>query len=395
MRRLLIKELKSAWWIIGLAYAMVAFVVLMGDPLGFRGYGDGELFVCLMLPFLALGLRAYSLELSSGTVDFLYSHPIKWWQIFLAKLIVGLLAVVSTVLLGLLMYVLSAPHYYMPFLHEQVLAGLGEIMLVLGVSFAAGFAASALMPGIAMSFASLVGIVMVMAIVDSGLWQLGRLLDVRWLRQSAENIPYCGMLIALAVIPIARALPKYGTQQRLRIVSYFLAASVIIAMVLAAFGIPGKTASKPSTESLSPNGQWALYGKDQYTPNSRYGLANMRTGRVCLVIPTTENTSVIWSPDSSKVAVITGKALFIARTGKNPDLWKPSLSERRYGQWSPDSRLLFVPRKKGYFMLDIDHRTISGITPKEFARYEDVVPQPGGDPVYVKGHGLFWPPVIQ
>lgn len=394
MRRLLIKELRSAWWIIGLAYAMVFAVVLMGDPLGFRGDEMGDLFGWLIIPFLVLGLRAYSGELGAGTVEFLYSRPIKWWQVFLAKLMTGVLAVVSTVLLGLLAYVLTAPHYYLPFLHEQLLKGLGEMMLILGVCFVIGFGASVLMPGIALSFASLVGIAVAMGTIGMCVERLGKAVHMTWLARSTYNIPICAAFAVIAVIPITRSLPKLGARQRWRIAGSFLAASVVVSIVLGAFGIPGQETSEAEAIRLSPNGQWALYGKDLWEANPRYGLVDTRTGKLRLVIPVRGRT-LKWSPDSSMAALASGKGLVIVRTGPKPDYWKPgSLSGAGFNwmTWSPDSRFLLLARTKGYFMLDVDRRTIRTIHPREFQRYEDVIRQPGDAPVLVKEHGLFWPP---
>ena len=397
MRRLLMKELRSAWWIIGIAYAMVIAVVLMGDSLGFRGDEEGDLFMWLIFPFLTLGLRAYSAELSSGTVEFLYGRPIKWSKIFLAKFLIGILAAVSTALLGLLAYVLIAPHHYLPFLHEQVLSGLGEMVLILGACFAVGFGASVLMPGIAMSFASLVGIALVVGTVTDGIDRLGAAIHLQCLQRSADNIPICAIFAMIAVIPIARALPKLSARERWRIAGSFLAASIVVSIVLGAFGVPGKEASMPDAIRLSPNGQWALYGKNLYEDNPRYALVDTRTGKLSLVIPV-KISKIEWSPDSGKLALASGKGLVIVRTGPKPDYWKSAALKNAgfdYVTWSPDSRFIYLARKSGYFVLDVNHRTVRTFTPKTFHRYEDVIPQPSDAPVLVKGHGLFWPPVVQ
>ena len=403
MRRLLIKELRSAWWIIALAYAGVAALVLIGDPLAFRG--DSGAFGWLVVPFLILGLRAYSGELGANTVEFLYSRPIKWWQILLAKLIVGIIAIVSTVLLGLLLYVLTAPRYYMPFLHETVLSGLGEMMGLLGVAFILGFGASALMPGIALSFIALLGIGVALGVVTSIVEWIGRTLLISWLQDPVNAVFYSAGAGLIASILIIRKLPKLGVTQRWVAVGRFLVVGLAIGLILAAFGIPGEQTSKPSPMSLSPDGRFALYVKDTYYPRGKLGLVDTRTGKVQLIIPSQLPKSFEWSPDCRKVAFTSdGKRILVVTARPKPESWTAASFPGWNMRWSPDSRFVavrhdhggeFVPTKTESVLLDTARKTVRPIKTKQFDRYEDVVPQLGNTPVYVKGQGLFWPPVVQ
>ena len=404
MRRLLIKELRSAWWIIGLAYVITLVLILIGDPLAFRG--DSGAFGWLIVPFLVLGLRAYSGELGANTVEFLYSRPIKWWQILLAKLIIGVLAIVSTVLLGLLLYVLTAPRCYMPFLHEQVLSGLGEMMGIFGAAFILGFGVSALMPGIALSFIALLGIGAAFGVVASILEWIGRALLVSWLQHAESGVFYSVGAGAIASILIIRKLPKLGVTQRWVVVGRFLAAGLAIGLIVSAFG-PGESRSTPFPMGLSPDGRFALYGKDTYYPRGKLGLVDTRTGNVQLVIPSPSQfpESFEWSPDSRKVAFASGDRRIVVVTAKpKPESWRvTSFAHEDWNtmRWSPDSRLLAVLQYGGtkahrhqfIWLVDPAAKTVRPIKTKQFPRYEDVAP--GNAPVYVKGHGLFWPPVVQ
>jgi len=406
MRRLLIKELRSAWWVIALAYAITLVLILIGDPLAFRG--DSGAFGWLVVPFLILGLRAYSGELGANTVEFLYSRPIKWWQILLAKLIVGIIAIVSTVLLGLLLYVLTAPRYYMPFLHETVLSGLGEMMGLLGVAFILGFGASALMPGIALSFIALLGIGVALGVVASFLDWIGRTFLISWLQGPVNAVFYSVGTGLIASILIIRKLPKLGVRQRWTVVGRFLVVGLAIGLILAAFGIPGEQTSKPSPMSLSRDGRLALYGKDTYYPQGKLGLVDTRSGEVQLVIPSQEPRSFAWSPDSRKVAFTENNHnILVVTASPKPEGWKAKSFESNgliftTMTWSPDSRFVavrhehggeFVPTKTESVLLDTARKSVRPIKTKQFDRLEDVVP--GNTPVYVKGHGLFWPPVVE
>ena len=402
MRRLLIKELRSAWWVIALAYAITLVLILIGDPLAFRG--DSGAFGWLVVPFLILGLRAYSGELGANTVEFLYSRPIKWWQILLAKLIVGIIAIVSTVLLGLLLYVLTAPRYYMPFLHEEVLKGLGEMMGILGVVFALSLGVSMLMPGIALSFIALVGIGAAFGVVASILDWIGRTFLISWLQHAENGVLYSTGAGLIASILIIRKLPKLGVTQRWVVVGRFLVAGLAIGLIVSAFG-PGEQPSTPSPMSLSPDGRFALYVKDTYYPRGKLGLVDTRTGSVQLIIPSQLPKSFEWSPDSRKVAFTSGdRRIVVVTAGPKPESWRvTSFAHEDWNtmRWSPDSRLLAVLQYSGtkahrhqfIWLVDPAAKTVRPIKTKQFDRLEDVVP--GNTPVYVKAEGLFWPPVVQ
>ena len=405
MRRLLIKELRSAWWIIAMAYVIVLVLVLIGDPLTFRG--DSDSYGWLVIPFLILGLRAYSGELGANTVEFLYSRPIKWWQILLAKLIVGVTAVVSTVLLGLLLYVLTAPRYYMPFLHEDVLKGLGEMTGILGVVFILGFAVSAMMPGIALSFIALLGIGVAFGVVASSLEWIGRTFLISWLKSAGYAVAYSAMAGLIGSILIIRKLPKLGVTQRWVVVGRFLAGGLAVGLILSAFGIPGESRSTPFPMGLSPDGRFALYGKDMYQAGGKLGLVDTRTGKVQLIIPSQVPADSEWSPDSRKIAFTSGDRRIVVVTAKpKPESWRvTSFAHEDWNtmRWSPDSRLLAILQYSGtkahrhqfIWLVDPAAKTVRPTKFKQFDRYEDVVPQPGNAPVYVKGQGLFWPPVVQ
>ena len=399
MRRLLIKEFRSAGWIIGLAYAITLVLILIGDPLAFRGDSN---YGWLVIPFLILGLRAYSGELGANTVEFLYSRPIKWWQILLAKLIIGATAIVSTALFGLLLYVLTAPRYYMPFLHEESLSGLGEMMGVWGAAFGLGLAVSALMPGIALSFIALIGIAMAFGVAASALDWIGHVFLISWLKSAAYTVSCSAVAGLIASILIIRKLPKLGVTQRWAVMGRFLAAGLAIGLVLAAFGIPKEKPSTPSPLSLSPDGRFALYGKDTYDPQGKLALVETRTGNVQLIVPVKGPQYFTWSPDSRKVAFTSDNGnLAIITAAPKPESWTArKLAGQDVMTWSPDSRLLAVVHYDGTvgvrqdsFLVNPAAKTVRPMKFKKLDRYEDVVP--GNDPIFIKGHGLFWPPVVK
>ncbi len=162
MTRLLLKEFISCRWVLGLTCLGAVALILIGDPVFFRG-GFGSLRAYwLALPFLILGLRAYSSELAGDTVRFLYARPVKWWKIWIAKLLAGILGVVSVIVLAALVYALAAPDQYRPFVAEGIMRGLPVGLGVLAASYAGGFAVSMLMPGLALSFACLVAVLIML-----------------------------------------------------------------------------------------------------------------------------------------------------------------------------------------------------------------------------------------
>lgn len=406
MRRLLIKELRSAWWIIAGAYAVVIVLVLIGSPLAFRGGLGDTSYDWLIIPFLLLGLRAYSGELSAGTVEFIYSRPIKWWKVLLAKLIVGVSAIVSTVGFGLLMYVLTAPKYYLPFLHESVLGGLTQMIGTFSLAFAFGFAASVLMPGVALSFIGLIGIGVGLGILTTITDWIARTYLISSLKEPVVALGIAVIFGAVASILIARKLPRLGIRERWVVMGRLLAAGFAIGLVFAAFGWLNETKVMPSPMSLSPDGRLAIYTKENYSAAGKLVLVDVRTGQVEVVIPSRDTMSFTWSPDSRKVAFTSdGKTIAIITAGPKPESWKARTFASggwNYTTWSPDSQFLavrheqsgeFVSTKTEYLLVDIGRKTVRTIKPKMFDRYEDVVP--GNAPVYVEGHGLFWPPVVK
>ena len=401
MRRLLIKELRSAWWVIVLAYATTLLLMLLGDPLMFRGDSSASS-SWLIVPFLVLGIRAYSGEMGANTVEFLYSRPIKWWQVLLAKLIVGISAIVSTALLGLLLYVLTAPRYYMPFLHEELLSGLGEMVGVWGAAFGLGLAVSALMPGIALSFIALIGIAMALGVAASALDWIGKVFLISWLKNAETAVTFSAAVGLIAPILIIRKLPKLGVTQRWAVMGRFLAAGLALGLILAALGIPKEGPSTPFPMSLSPDGRFALYAKDAYDPQGKLALVETRTGNVQLIVQVKGPQYFTWSPDSRKVAFTSDDGnLAIITVAPKPESWTArKLGGQDVMAWSPDSRLLAVVHYDGTvgvrqdsFLVNPAAKTIRPMKFKKLDHYEDVVP--GNDPVFIKGHGLFWPPVVQ
>lgn len=308
MIRLLWKELTYNWWLTLAACGVGLLLMLSGDPV-FWSDQLTQRSLWLWLVVLLMGLRAYSSELGGDTMQFLGSRPIRWWQIWIAKLAAGLLQIVIVSVVCGVIYALLAPAAYRPFMAAVVQEGVFRGFWLLSVSYMLGLTASVLMPGVPLSFAALVMLVVLLAAPLTILSQIARSGKDAGTAQFAAAMGgntalLCGAVAPIVSMVIARGLTRLSAQRRWAVcVSFLLAAVVLGSITAGVWGNIDPSKNKPESNciSLSPDGKWAVYGvtKDK---QSRTYLVDTSTGQRCLTLPDAQQLGCSWSRNSSKLA---------------------------------------------------------------------------------------------
>lgn len=419
MARLIWKELASAKWILLLTAIGTLIALLIGDPLYFRGDTRTGLAAWLMLPAFILGLRAYSGELSGDTARFLSSRPVKWWQIWLAKALAGLIATLGILAFAGLAYAVTAPAVYRPFIAEGLKSGFLTTVPEVSAAFGFGFVVSVLMPGIALSFAALIGVLAGFSIPFAVIAEIGSRTKSHFLQDFVENAGQdmfaLGSVSALiACILVARKLPKLDTRGRWMLWLKPLTGAFILACILGAFGVG--LLSSPGGESVytvavSPNGRWAV-ARIGDGDKEHSALVDIRSGSEVL---SWGNMRVYaWSPDSSRVAfTMPGDSLHVVSVPPNPSVTqiaklyppKPSAPEARSDPptqavaWSPSGREIVViwesySRRRVIYraaVIALDTKHVRTIKELPSMSYMKPLPTSGDAPIVLTSGMLYWP----
>ena len=152
MRRLLWKEWQerrlwiAAWLLAGMALTALGKGQQMCEATG------TESAWMMVLPLMALlaGLGGYGSELRGGRAAFLYSRAVTWKQTLAAKLLLGLAAVIVSVLLNAAAGMLLLPAEYCHLITPHSLfAGIWVIAGLSALFFILGLAGSVVLPGLA------------------------------------------------------------------------------------------------------------------------------------------------------------------------------------------------------------------------------------------------------
>ena len=421
MIRLLVKEFISCRWILGLTCLGAVALVLIGDPLFFRGDSESVRAGWLALPFFILGLRAYSGELAGDTVQFLYSRPIKWWKIWISKLLAGILGAVSVLVLAGVVYALAAPDQYRPFVAEGIMRGLPIGAGMLAASYAVGFAVSMLMPGLALSFASLLAVLTMLSLPLGTAYQISERTGIAFLQGFAGDT--AGQNTFLLAIPavfaagiiVARRLPKLGMKERWIAWIRLPLLALIFGSLLAVFQVQlWPAAPYTAAYGLSPNGCWAVHRIKPSSESSTEELAlvDTRTGRTRRISSRGRPLVHAWSADSRKFAWISHhlevKVLHVdgrSRVERVAQLDFPRKSRTWYEPglsiaWHRDSRKLAVldipqtPPASRYriAVVDTESGSVRIIERPVQAKLEEALSLPPKYPVLVGREELFWPP---
>lgn len=355
MTRLIWKEIRSSVWLIMLAAAILALAVICKDPLWFHEDTGPSWFPVIILPFLLLGLKAYSDEMASGTVGFLFSMPVRWWKVWLSKLFFGIIAGVFLTLFVTVLHVAFLPALYKPVFFAGIPQGMLYFFLMFMCAYTAGFIVSILMPGIALSFAAIVGTWVLFAVMGIILSLIEEYLHATWL----SNADWCLSLIIVllsvlvANLLIARGIQKFTLRRRLFTWVASIAAGIFACMILAEAGVSTAPWQRSAyfAESFSPNGRWTVYwaDSDPWEPGiNKIRFVDTGTGKV--FDGWSDSSRVCgWSPDSASYAALDdfGYGVHMASmTGASPKvtiLRPPSrIRNPRRLSWSPDGKLFAV-----------------------------------------------------
>lgn len=148
MSRLIWKELyeKRIWWL--LLLISTAGTIFLGTGYMFIGDDMSPWISISFVIALLMGASSHASELNDNTTDFLFSRPIRWWKVLLAKLIVGISLLIITILATAVIFRFFCPAPYVRLLTPTVfLIGIGRSVLYIGSVYLLGFFTSAVLPG--------------------------------------------------------------------------------------------------------------------------------------------------------------------------------------------------------------------------------------------------------
>lgn len=417
MIRLIYKEIRSSFWIFVLACIGAIAFTLLGNPFTFRGDSQDGSTAYFALIFFVLGLRSYSSEMKDNTIGFLYSRPIKWWQILIAKLIAGILGIALVLSVASLTYILTTPDQLRPFIVDGLTRGIPYGLEVFGLSYIVGFVVSALMPGIALSFASLVVALSVLMLPFIVVSMTG---NPVWLKFGSVGATNASLLMGLgafiSTILVARSLPKLGMKERWLMWAKLPILGMVLACLLAAIHFNIYTECLPDTKAcaLSPNGRWALYSTfpDAVYRKGKLALVDTSTGRELWSASEKKIWACAWADDSSKFAYIINKSkVTVVRMGEKPSVvgtakisFPPAdvLSgwPNTHVSWKPDGSKLavlfiFMTRSTQVShilnVLDIQDKKVY-VSDRQATEDVDILSLSSDQPVYTNRENIFWPP---
>ncbi|HEY3414417.1 MAG TPA: ABC transporter permease [Armatimonadota bacterium] len=205
MRRLITKELLETRWYTAGILAIVLTILLLGDPVAYQtgGFASSWFLLPMAATFL-MGLSGYSRETSGGTMDFIFSRPIRWWWLLLAKAVAGAMALAGVSIISLPVYLLRAPSVYRPFLNASGLAeGMTVLWMALCAAYLIGLLLSSIVPGVILTVAVvLVGLTVWVDLSD----RASRVHSEPWI--AAVAIVFLLIAAVLAVRPPLALAPR-------------------------------------------------------------------------------------------------------------------------------------------------------------------------------------------
>jgi len=155
MIRLCWKELRERrLWLLGWAVGILIVSLFVGGQSFCGEPTGGEQYIpWLLLPMLlglAVGAGAYSSESLPERARFLFAHPVRWQQVLLVKVLLGLAVAVIVPLLAALIFRVAGPAPYRHLVTiATVLAGAWPVMSALMIGYLLGLACSPMLPGAA------------------------------------------------------------------------------------------------------------------------------------------------------------------------------------------------------------------------------------------------------
>lgn len=263
MKSLLWKEFREKrLWLPAILLSIIG-PVLLGQ--GYTFYGPLQVMqygwiAPSLLVVLFLGFATYSSELSAGTTDLLGSRPVSWKKILTAKLVLGLVLIVPTVLLAAALYRLTCPEAYIRYATPAILgerAGLS--MAALFVFYLIGLSCSVVLPG-------MVGALMVFLAVSIAQGAHLMLMNSGQTESLLKEIPLFSIISWwIGIIVAAMLILRFGITLSLssRAKKFAVIALAVVPFVAAVDFLPQVRAKRenphvPPVISLSGSGQYAL-----------------------------------------------------------------------------------------------------------------------------------------
>lgn len=319
MKRLLWKEFRErCWWALGWTAAIVG-ASCFGQAQAFCGDQAPVLSVWLVLPLLMaalVGAGAFAGETTRDRATFVYSRPIPWWAMLVAKFIFGAVIMVGAPLLAALLFRCFAPEpYRLLATPAHLLVGVWGLAWKLAVLYLFGLACSVVIPGIAGGVLTVV-VVIVFALpiaVLIGLFSFAKF----WQIQQAVGLCLAAWI---GTVCAGLLLTRYGltlsTDERVKrfaqvFVPVLLGGWLLSVALPQAWGQELLLRWEPSFTSVSPTGAYALLvsyqrfnplglflsqnGDDFFA--SRSELVRMADGALVMTIPTDmeRNYNSLWS----------------------------------------------------------------------------------------------------
>lgn len=279
MRTLMWKEFREKrLWIVPLVIS-TAGVVLMGWGYTFCGnmYTYTPLIGVSALVALLMGAGTYSRELSGDTADFLYSRPVSWKRIMLAKLAVGLGIILAAAVVAAVVYRVTVPEPYLRFATvEALLRGVGIAMLVMVVPYLVASLTSVVLPGMIGGILMLIAVFTVVGI-EMFLVNVGNFGRDQSNVVSVVDVPFMALIswpVALVAAGLLTARFGLTLSTGARALRYVLITLGIVAVLTPVdFMLKDKINEwlyRPQVDSfaISPTGRFVLA---EMTSDPRYG----------------------------------------------------------------------------------------------------------------------------
>jgi hypothetical protein len=254
-------------WALALLVATVG-TILSGRAMNFGGSTPGPSTGISFLLALFLGLGAFWTELSGGAAVFLYSRPVGWKKIVLAKLVIGTAGVMVASVAAAITFRLVCPPEYGAFATIlKLMASTRYLAVDLMWWYLIGFACSVLLPSIGGGLLA----VSVVTMAVSHEWGLSQAFSITF-----QNIVWTSFGCIFAAFAAALMCMRYGVTltSSVRVKRY----AAVVVMLTGAIGMLDIVYPHPPVhrqEIVSEKFPWT-YGWAVVSPDGEYALVSSR-----------------------------------------------------------------------------------------------------------------------
>lgn len=276
MRALIWKEYREKWiWL--LLLSLMSCVVVLRD-IGYTFLGQGSMWEItsiwsgwVFLPAvgtLIMGAGSFAGELDAGA-GFLFSRPVSWKKLLIAKVAVGMFIIVASTLVSAILFRINLPEPYVRFASpERILMGVVYAVAIMSVYYLMGLVASPVVPR------SLGGVLVVLCIYTLIAALVG--LSVQLLPGPAWGLWAIFVGISAGAITAMFLLARFGLtlNARARVIRY---ATVVCAVALPFIALDIAVPFGPA--ALLPRHEASMrYAATSFSPDGRYLLAPVEDG---------------------------------------------------------------------------------------------------------------------